>query len=232
MADSIAPASKETVRLWRIWRTTRQMLRDRGYEILEEEVEVSLDDFRARFHGPAGENIEIDRNHMAYTLKPSLEMIARYTKSDRHGNKKEPEIGTIRVEFNGDTQIGVKTVRNFAHTMEQNSVYSGILVTAVSVSSACHKIAQATFPKVMELFEETDLIVNITQHELVPKHIMLSPEEKQALLERYRLKHNQLPRILKEDPVARYLALRRGDIVKIIRASVTAGRYATYRTCQ
>ena len=37
---------------------------------------------------------------------------------------------------------------------------------------------------VMELFKETELLVNITKHQLVPQHIVLKPAEKAALLKK------------------------------------------------
>ena len=83
----------------------------------------------------------------------------------------------------------------------------------------------------MELFHISELQVNITEHEYVPQHTPMSKGEKKALLKQYRLKEFQLPKILRDDPVARYLGLKKGDVVKIVRKSETAGKYVTYRIC-
>jgi len=73
------------------------------------------------------------------------------------------------------------------------------------------------------------ILINVTEHELVPKHVLLTAAEKQQLLQRYKINENNLMRILVSDPVARYYGLKRGQVVKIIRSSETAGRALTYR---
>ena len=60
----------------------------------------------------------------------------------------------------------------------------------------------------------------------------LSEEDIQEILDTFSLKNkNQLPLILKTDPMGRYLGLCTGDVVKISRNSPSSGEYYVYRCC-
>jgi DNA-directed RNA polymerase I, II, and III subunit RPABC1 len=139
--------------------------------------------------------------------------------------------GPIWVEFSSEQTIGIKHIRNFAQHLDANKFTVGIFITIGPVTAAALRAFEPLHERgiTAEHFREEDLLVNITKHELVPRHVLLSDEEKKVLLDRYRLKETQLPRIQFSDPVARYLGLKRGNVVKIIRKSETAGRYASYR---
>ena len=71
--------------------------------------------------------------------------------------------------------------------------------------------------------------IDIFEHELVPKHILLSKEEAEEILIKYRISPFQLPHIKTSDPAAREIKATPGDIVKILRKSSTVGEAIVYR---
>jgi DNA-directed RNA polymerase I, II, and III subunit RPABC1 len=169
---------------------------------------------------------------MSFSLRPTEEMLKRYTDPPTSRNPNpEPQIGTVWVDFRDETTLGTAPVKTFISYIHEHHFYTGILVNSGNVTTNAYKLIPPALPAIIEIFQEADLLVNITRHELVPTHLLLSKIEKKELLERYRLKETQLPRIQVNDPVAKYLGLRRGQVVKIVRRSETAGRYASYRWC-
>uniref|UniRef100_A0A060T955 DNA-directed RNA polymerases I, II, and III subunit RPABC1 n=1 Tax=Blastobotrys adeninivorans TaxID=409370 RepID=A0A060T955_BLAAD len=208
---------RETTRLWRAYRTVKELVRDRGYYIAPQELEISLEEFKAQFGGSL---TTVDRARMGFQAHPTPE-----------AQEKFPELGSLWVEFCSEASVGIKTMRTFCVHLAEKNFSTGIFIYQTNITPAAQKLFSSVSPATIETFQESDLIVNITKHVLVPKHIRLSDAEKKELLERYRLKESQLPRIQREDPVARYLGLKRGQVVKIIRRSETSGRYASYRIC-
>jgi len=134
--------------------------------------------------------------------------------------------------FTDERSVGVKTMRKLLSILEEKSIKRGIIIFPGNMTPSARKVIVAMSNQFrLEEFSEADLLVNITHHTLVPMHQVLTLEEKKTLLEKYRMKETQLPRMQIADPVARYYGLRRGQVVKITRPSETAGRYASYRIC-
>ncbi|CAD7945246.1 unnamed protein product [Amoebophrya sp. A25] len=210
MADA-NPALAIT-KLWRIRKTTSEMLEDRGYM-------VSLDfknETRAQFEE-------------AYT-KAQQEGMGRERFVILCCHKNDPEQKILVYFPDENKKVGVKPIRVLAEKMHDNKIDHAILVVRQSLTPFAKSAIGETLSKMrIEVFHENELVVNITKHDLVPTHQPLTDAEKKYLLQRYQLKPSQLPRIQMNDPIARYFGLQREAVVKVIRPSETAGRYVTYR---
>jgi DNA-directed RNA polymerase subunit H (RpoH/RPB5) len=78
-----------------------------------------------------------------------------------------------------------------------------------------------------EVFKMNEVIKDIAKYHLVPKHILLSKEQAEQVMDEYKLKKKDMGRIFIDDPMVRYLYAKKDDIIQIIRPSVYAG-YSTY----
>ncbi|KAA6372411.1 MAG: DNA-directed RNA polymerases I, II, and III subunit RPABC2, partial [Streblomastix strix] len=123
-------------------------------------------------------------------------------------------------------------IYRYVERMTNENIHHAIIVVQESITPLGKQgIAEAHGDFHLEQFLDSELLVNVTRHVLVPRHFPMTDEQKRALLEKYKVKETQLPRIQIGDPIAHYFGLRRGQVVKIVRPSETAGRYVTYRFC-
>jgi DNA-directed RNA polymerase subunit H len=64
---------------------------------------------------------------------------------------------------------------------------------------------------------------------LVPEHTLLTEEEAAIVLKKYNITPGQLPKIKTSDVVVKQMGVKPGDILKITRKSLTAGKAVAYR---
>jgi DNA-directed RNA polymerase subunit H len=72
-------------------------------------------------------------------------------------------------------------------------------------------------------------LVDEKRHYLVAEHVLVKKEKVAELMAELGIKREDLPRIDKLDPAIKLLRPEKGDVVKIIRDSLTAGQSAYYR---
>lgn len=218
-------------RLANVLQTLREMLEDRHYD-------VSAIDW------PSVDEVQhwSDFEKLTFAL-PSLQV----------------EHHWIMVFFPNEAKIGVNSVRDMVAAIDESQVESALVIVREgltptaktelmkALSSRKHeksttdastrkaagdgmrrRLAQRVRQNV-DIFTYDELQTNITLHEWVPPHIVLTKAEKQAVCKSYRVRDDQLPGISVKDPIARYYGLKRGQMVFIIRPSESAGSVEYYR---
>ncbi|WP_321506740.1 DNA-directed RNA polymerase subunit H [uncultured Methanoregula sp.] len=71
--------------------------------------------------------------------------------------------------------------------------------------------------------------LNVLKHAMVPDHKIMSEEEVSELLSNYNITTEQLPKIYHDDPAVKTIGAEPDNVIRIIRASHTAGRAEAYR---
>jgi DNA-directed RNA polymerase subunit H len=125
-----------------------------------------------------------------------------------------------------DGTVGVAYVTQLKKAMDDAKVEKGIITT---IGKYTHTAKTRSKKHGIELIPKIFPSFKIFDHDFVSKHELLTPEEKEELLEKYKMQPYQLPRINAYDPAIIAVGGKPGDIVRVIRKSTTAGKYEAYR---
>lgn len=146
-------------KLFKVKKTVLKMLQDRGYVV--------------------------DENEFGLTFEAWKESVRGKDPLSTSACKPTDETDNIYVGYYGQKMLTFETMSSFYQTLKDHNFKAGVLITEYPPSPLAKQNIQKlndTFP--IEYFEVKDLIVNITEHELVPEHIILCEDDKKKLLKR------------------------------------------------
>jgi DNA-directed RNA polymerase I, II, and III subunit RPABC1 len=188
------------------------------------------------------DDIIINKNDKIHTV---IKTLCRIISERKYSNKSlkeifdklKPLINDDQMLFTiDDKKFGIKFVSNFLTTikkeasienfLEKNSdVHKFVIINRLSDRA----IKQVLEHKNTEVFTMDELLIVVIDHYLVPQHILLSPEEKENYLTTFNHQIRDMKKILLNDPIAKFYGAKVGDMFKIIRPSITAGKDIDYR---
>jgi DNA-directed RNA polymerase I, II, and III subunit RPABC1 len=188
------------------------------------------------------DDIIINKNDKIQTV---IKTLCRIISERKYSNKSvkelfeklKPLINDDQLVFTiDDKKFGIKFISTFLTTikketsvenfLEKNSdVHKFIIINRLSDRA----IKQILEHKNTEVFTMDELLIVVIDHYLVPQHILLSPEEKENYLTIFNHQIRDMKKILLNDPIAKFYGAKVGDMFKIIRPSITAGKDIDYR---
>ncbi|KAK7799703.1 hypothetical protein U0070_019299 [Myodes glareolus] len=113
------------------------------------------------------------------------------------------------VFFPEEPKMGIKTIKVYCQRMQEENILRALIVVQQGMTPSAKQSLVNMAPKYMlEQFIQQELLINITEHELIPEHVVMTKEEVTELLARYKLPESQLPRIQAGDPVTRYFGIK------------------------
>ncbi|KAJ4841497.1 hypothetical protein Tsubulata_045622 [Turnera subulata] len=195
--------SRESLRYFTSRKTIMEMLSDRGYDVPDSELTRSLPEFRAQFGDfPNPETLRISASSRSNPSKKGLLLSLL-------------EAHLILVIFMGTDEVKVASIRSIFGQLVHGTNLNGLIMVLQSKMNSFARKELDKFPCKVEVFEITDLLVNISKHVLQPALHILTLEEKQQLLKAHSLKDKQLPQMLQTDAIAQYYGLEKGQVVKL-----------------
>lgn len=176
--------------LWRSRNTVQEMLTDRKIQVPEDSL--TYQDFVDRY----GEDPTEIRKELAQVFG---------------------KIAVFWLE-----SLGISDVQHVKMRMADLEVNHSIVIYNNKITSyAATALRSLKAQKIIiETFSEQEMQINITKHELQPRHIICSLATKKEMFAAYSVNPSMIPQIkASTDPVCRWYGAEKGQLIKIVRPS-------------
>lgn len=189
--------------VFRARKTLREMFYDRGYPISTPAFETQMEHFSFWFQRQKEWTMVFEKPH-----KKAM------------------------VFFVMEPKVGVACIRETFETLKEQHAQLGIvvfidLITPFAKQEIIKLIRETKIE--FQSFKRLHLQYNLTRHLKVPKHTILTKDEKDALLLKYNCPLEKLPHLPSNDKMAAYLGMKKGQVVKVTRMSPEGHTYFNYR---
>lgn len=155
-------------------------------------------------------------------------------------SKDTPNGTKILVKFIITPKIRSSNIVSLAESLLENFNEGDTIILVIKDKLTADEALETSLKKIydktkifVQYFWINQLTFNITEHDLVPEHEIMSEEEKNELVANLNIKTiDSLPTIKLTDPVSKFYGIKEGQVFKITRQSESSGKSIVYRQCK
>jgi DNA-directed RNA polymerase subunit H (RpoH/RPB5) len=142
------------------------------------------------------------------------------------------KIDKVVVFTSNRSRISEKDIETIVGITQKNGGELSIVIVPIP-PSATILTAVRQYSDKFQLFHIGQLQFDVTTHRKVPIHRILAEDEKKVFVQKYHIASlkEQMPMIDSQDPMAKWIGAKPGDVVEIMRRSETSGSTPYYRHC-
>ena len=146
----------------------------------------------------------------------------------------------VLIKYSLETKIKSKTLCDiyedvFNYEELLNKEDDLVIVTKENTNDGIDNTIKELYEKegvFINVFNIHNYLFNILEHSKVPKHRIMTNEEKSDIMKKYNIgEDREFPEISRFDPVAKAIGIRPGQLCEIIRSSETSITSKYYRIC-
>ena len=218
-------------RLYKVKKESLKLLEYQGYDIENERVlfDYSVNDFENYYTKILPSQ---DTELIKFLKNENLNSLRAHLSSFYPSKKDKDTFVVVYFAVSFEKKVGEADIASFCRMIQHFGVSNAIIISEVPLSSSSESLCTEFVPCrvgkggkkygcFIQHFEDNELFFDPMNHFMVPKHRLLTPEEKDELVKVDKIDPRQLPQISALDPIAKRLGVRPKDVIEIIRKIIT-----------